>query len=972
LTSVGHLMEKEWFIEIHFKNGFHESIVWPIKRGPLTIGRSPESKLCLEHPKLSRKHCRIDYRDNELWIEDLGASNGTYLNGELLGVKVPQALGASSEICLGREGVCVEVALRSRALIDEVEEVDANVESDKSYDPVYEEKLAPKKIGSLDELSYPKESSLHRQEQAALESENQKLQILQMKSQAQSFRKVVDKLRVERDQIKNELFEYQEKISDLKRFELEKPFLVKERAQLDSMILESQKILSNIEESLMSKSGELCELEGRFKETFQKWEQDLLRKQEIKELELNKNRLEMENAVASAQLTMIQAEKQFENIRVDTDSAKQRLEVLNHSLEVAEENKSRANESLQKLEDKLQPKRLEFDEVERKLDREISQIEERKAQCAEAVAVLQVKIEEKESALCELEQKKDQLFQSTEDLVAKANQQSSDLLSEAKQQVERILAQANKASASLMRDSVERCENLLLSAAEERKALLLKAEEEERVRVDQYQKSFDSLKASFLLEQTSWEKRLEELQAECDAQRSVAQAILIDSKQKVLSERDEQLKITRLELEALRAESDQQARLLSEEIIESANSQAKSIKDSALLEAKALVDEEQRKQKHLMREFSSERQKQIKAFQMEKKQVIETAYSEAEKITSRAYKKVDEDVSKAREQIQIEHQRFETHRSEFLERLEAERESSLARQAVEFEKAEVEHARNLEFQLKQFEADLEKRKAFEVNEMGRLLSLFIVRTFGQQGGNFDEIEQKVRMKIDETFLKVRRQPVSAELVSEHVALLGLQKSGEETDRIRPKIAKHRVAIALASLCLLLIVPLFLGKGGGLRLYFSPADEFAEQFGESQVGMVAELKSAQSNFYPSMTSNLLYLKPYRQFRSSQDLSTMWKDDLFEFLSSRLGVREVIAHEFIRREGKLLGELRTILTSIDSRNTRESVARMKSLEIEAEADFSSMLGSQGLFERYRAFEKQYFLKNFAASRGVASDK
>ena len=50
--------------------------------GSMVVGRAKECDISLGVAHLSRKHARLNVEDGELWVEDLGSSNGTYLNGE--------------------------------------------------------------------------------------------------------------------------------------------------------------------------------------------------------------------------------------------------------------------------------------------------------------------------------------------------------------------------------------------------------------------------------------------------------------------------------------------------------------------------------------------------------------------------------------------------------------------------------------------------------------------------------------------------------------------------------------------------------------------------------------------------------------------------------------------------------------------------------------------------------------------------
>ncbi len=69
----------------------------------LVIGRQPASAdIVLNHPEVSRDHARVQIKDGELTIEDLGSTNGTFVDGVKLEKGNPRRLQDGSELKLGQ------------------------------------------------------------------------------------------------------------------------------------------------------------------------------------------------------------------------------------------------------------------------------------------------------------------------------------------------------------------------------------------------------------------------------------------------------------------------------------------------------------------------------------------------------------------------------------------------------------------------------------------------------------------------------------------------------------------------------------------------------------------------------------------------------------------------------------------------------------------------------------------------------
>ena len=65
---------------------------------PITIGRGDEADVCIRDTWSSRVHCRLGVRDGQLFLEDLGSSNGTLVNGTRA---TETALASGDQITIG-------------------------------------------------------------------------------------------------------------------------------------------------------------------------------------------------------------------------------------------------------------------------------------------------------------------------------------------------------------------------------------------------------------------------------------------------------------------------------------------------------------------------------------------------------------------------------------------------------------------------------------------------------------------------------------------------------------------------------------------------------------------------------------------------------------------------------------------------------------------------------------------------------
>jgi hypothetical protein len=76
-----------------------------------TLGRAVSNTICLDDVAVSAHHAQISYSQDGWWVQDLGSSNGTVVNGVQISTRVPVTEG--DEIQVG--GSRLELHLTSRS-----------------------------------------------------------------------------------------------------------------------------------------------------------------------------------------------------------------------------------------------------------------------------------------------------------------------------------------------------------------------------------------------------------------------------------------------------------------------------------------------------------------------------------------------------------------------------------------------------------------------------------------------------------------------------------------------------------------------------------------------------------------------------------------------------------------------------------------------------------------------------------------
>jgi pSer/pThr/pTyr-binding forkhead associated (FHA) protein len=91
---------------VRVQRGFYEGLEMPVDRDWVVIGRGRGSDIVIAEPTMSRAHAAIGFDGERFFVQDLGSTNGTRVNG---GREERAALKNGDEIQLGKLQLRVEL-----------------------------------------------------------------------------------------------------------------------------------------------------------------------------------------------------------------------------------------------------------------------------------------------------------------------------------------------------------------------------------------------------------------------------------------------------------------------------------------------------------------------------------------------------------------------------------------------------------------------------------------------------------------------------------------------------------------------------------------------------------------------------------------------------------------------------------------------------------------------------------------------
>jgi len=95
------------------RSGPTPGVVFPLEGEQLTIGRDSSNGVAINDAEVSRKHSRLSFQGGKFVIDDLGSTNGTFVNGQRLAG--PVVLKAGDVVSLGEQIVLMYDAINADA-----------------------------------------------------------------------------------------------------------------------------------------------------------------------------------------------------------------------------------------------------------------------------------------------------------------------------------------------------------------------------------------------------------------------------------------------------------------------------------------------------------------------------------------------------------------------------------------------------------------------------------------------------------------------------------------------------------------------------------------------------------------------------------------------------------------------------------------------------------------------------------------
>ncbi len=100
--------------QLVMRSGPTPGTVYPLEGDLITVGRDSGNSIAINDAEMSRRHARLLFQGGKYVLEDVGSTNGTFVNGQRLGgphvLKPGDIVSFGEQISLGFEAVAFDPA----------------------------------------------------------------------------------------------------------------------------------------------------------------------------------------------------------------------------------------------------------------------------------------------------------------------------------------------------------------------------------------------------------------------------------------------------------------------------------------------------------------------------------------------------------------------------------------------------------------------------------------------------------------------------------------------------------------------------------------------------------------------------------------------------------------------------------------------------------------------------------------------